>query len=350
MRYGALAENPIERVVLTAGLLPTPLLDTYAAASGRAVMVATKLGLFEALAPGALAADEVARRCGTNPRATEKLLNLLVGMRYVRFAPREGRYRLAVIARKWLLADSPRSIRDNILMKFLEWQWFEGFEDFVRSGRPLDVHAAMSDDDWGLYQRGMRAQATFAVPEVARRTPVPKGARDMLDIGGSHGYFSVALCRRHPGLRATVLDLPAAVAHAAPLLAREGLGERVGHRAGDALTDDLGVEAYDLVFIFSLVHHFDDATNRELVRRAARALRPGGVLAIGESIRPRSPRRAGQAGTFFDFYFALTSAAGTWTFEEMAAWQRGAGLRPRRPIRLLTVPGAGLQVATKPAA
>src|SRR5437762_687641 len=108
MRYGALAENPIERVVLTAGLLPTPL---------------------------------------------------------------------------------------------------------------LDVHAAMSGDDWGLYQRGMRAQATFAVPEVARRTPVPRGARDMLDIGGSHGYFSVALCRRHAGLRATVLDLPAAVAHAAPLLA-----------------------------------------------------------------------------------------------------------------------------------
>ena len=46
----------------------------------------------------------------------------------------------------------------------------------------------------------------------------------------------------------------------------------------------------------------------------------------------------------------LTSAAGTWTFEEMADWQRGAGLRPRRPIRLLTVPGVGLQVATKPAA
>ena len=41
-----------------------------------------------------------------------------------------------------------------------------------------------------------------------KRMPVPDGARDMLDIGGSHGYLSVAVCRRHPELRATVLDLP----------------------------------------------------------------------------------------------------------------------------------------------
>jgi len=66
----------------------------------------------------------------------------------------------------------------------------------------------------------MRALASGSASEVARRTPVPKGARDMLDIGGSHGYYSVALCRRHPGLRAVILDLSEAVKHAEPILAR----------------------------------------------------------------------------------------------------------------------------------
>jgi hypothetical protein len=47
--------------------------------------------------------------------------------------------------------------------------------------------------------------------------------------------------------------------------------------------------------------------------------------------------------------FALTSQSGTWTPEEMAAWQRDAGLRPRRPLHFRTVPGAGAQVAAKPA-
>ena len=99
----------------------------------------------------------------------------------------------------------------------------------------------------------------------------------MLDIGGSLGYLSVAMCRRHAGLTAVVLDLPAALKHAAPILAREGMGERVVHRAGDALRDDLGSAEWDLVFVSLLVHHFDEASNRALLRRIAPALRPGGI-------------------------------------------------------------------------
>jgi SAM-dependent methyltransferase len=205
----------------------------------------------------------------------------------------------------------------------------------------------MSTEDWGAYQRGMRAQANPLAPLLARRVPVPAGASEMLDIGGSHGYFSVAICRRHAGLRATVFDLPQAVEHAAPLLAREGMGDRVVLRAGDALTDDFGEAAYDLILVFSLVHHFDDATNRLLVRKAARALRPGGYLVIGDGLRPPSPGKGGQQGAFFDLYFALTSESGLWSFDEMRSWQVDAGLVPRKPMSLFPGGGFGLQVAER---
>jgi hypothetical protein len=85
----------------------------------------------------------------------------------------------------------------------------------VRTGRPLELHHTLAPEQWPLYQRGMRALAATVAPEVARRLPVPKSARAMLDIGGSHGYLAVVLCRRHEGLRAVVLDLPEAVEHAA---------------------------------------------------------------------------------------------------------------------------------------
>ena len=110
----------------------------------------------------------------------------------------------------------------------------------------------------------------------------------------------------------------------------------------------MGEETCDLVLIANLVHHFDDATNRGLVKRVARALRPGGILVIGEVIRPDAPGEGGQIGALTDLYFAITSEAGTWSFAQMAAWQREAGLIPRRPLRLLTGPGAGLQIARKP--
>ncbi|HBL26990.1 MAG TPA: SAM-dependent methyltransferase, partial [Acidobacteria bacterium] len=172
-------------------------------------------------------------------------------------------------------------------------------------------------------------------------------ARDLLDVGGAHGFHAAALCRRHPALRAVVLDLPEALATAAPLLAAQGMGDRVVHQAGDARTADFGRERYDVILVAQLVHHFDEPTNQDLVGRLAEALRPGGVLALLELVRPRTPGEGGQIGGLLDLYFALTSASGAWTFEQMADWMRAAGLRPRKPLRLRTAPGAGLQAAVK---
>ena len=346
MKIGIIPENTLERVALAAGAVPRPLFDTHLAMMlARTIMAATKLGVFEALASGPLTAHKVAAQCGTDPRATEKLLTALAGVGYVRAD--QAQYALAPVARKWLLKDSPQSLRDKMLIQFTEWEWIEGYAEFVGSGTPLDIHRVLSDDEWGLYQRSMRALASGSVSEVARRTPVPNGARDMLDIGGSHGYYSVAICRRHLGLRAVVLDLPEAVKHAEPILAREEMGDRVMHRAGNALTDDLGTEAWDLVFIANLVHHLDEKTNRDLVRRIARALRPGGILVIQEFIRLQSPGKGGQSGALLELYFALTSQSGAWSLEEIAGWQKEAGLTPRKPIRLLSLPGTAQQAAGK---
>lgn len=347
MRIAGVPENLAERIASAAGIVPTPLLDTLGTLwLARAIMAGTSLGVFEALAAGPLDGNAVAGRCGTHPAATVKLLNALVGARYLR--TEDGRYALAPVARRWLLRGSEPSLHDSILFRYMEWDVIAHYEEFVRTGKPLRLHeGSLGAEQWELYQRGMRSLAGLSAPEIARRTPVPKGARTMLDIGGSHGLYSVALCRRHAGLRAVILDLPEAVTAAAPILAREGMGERVVHRTGNALTDDLGTEAWDTVFTGNLVHHFDDATNREFARRVVRALRPGGTFVILEVIRPASPGEAGQLGALGDLYFALTSESGTWSFEEMADWQRAAGLAPRAPIRLRSIPGAGIQAADK---
>ncbi len=349
MRYGVIPENPMERLALAAGVVPAAMFEPYGAAFARSLMVATELGVFDALADGPRSAPDVAATIGTDARATEKLMNLLVGMRHLRRAG-DGAYRLTGSSRRWLREGAPDSVRDMVLMKFLEWEWITGLDDFVRTGTPLDVHASMDADDWRRYQRGMRAQAGLAGRWLARRLKLPPGSTSMLDLGGSHGHFSVALCRANPGLRSVVLDLPQAVEHAAPLLAAEGMGDRVVHRAGDALTDDLGEGAYDLILAFSLVHHFDEETNRALAARCARALRPGGLYVIGDLARPESPAGASAQDLFYDLYFALTSRSGLWSPDEMASWQRAAGLVPRRPMRLVMGQGPVLQVGERPPA
>ncbi|HUR34962.1 MAG TPA: class I SAM-dependent methyltransferase [Vicinamibacterales bacterium] len=346
MKLSVRPESPIEAVALLLGVAPVTLVDTHMSfLRARAIMVATRLGVFDAVGDSWLSADTVAQRCGLVPAAAPKLLNALVGSGYLRF--RQGKYALSAVSRKWLRADSPHSVRDKVLFEFFEWSSVEGLEAFVRTGLAQDLHHGGDEERWDAYQKAMRALSGLAAPEIVRRTPLPGGATRMLDIGGSHGFISVAMCRRHPALSAVVMDLPSAVRHAAPLLAKENMGERVVHRAGDALTDDLGDAAWDFVYVSQLLHHFDEPTNRTFMARIARALKPGGHVVIVELIRPAAPGGSGQVGALLDLYFALTSRSGTWSVEEITGWQRAAGLTVKRPIRLRTVPGAVEVVAVK---
>jgi predicted O-methyltransferase YrrM len=142
-------------------------------------------------------------------------------------------------------------------------------------------------------------------------------------------------------MSAQILDLPSAIEKASPLLAAEGLGARVVHRAGDVNDTDLGSEQFDLVFMSNLAHHLDKEQNRSLARRVARSLRAGGMFVIQEAVRPPSPGEAGQTGTLLGLYFALQSKANvsSWTIADMQAWQLDAGFTSSRTMRLRTAPG-----------
>lgn len=372
------------------GRIPTPLVDTHLAfAFARTLMVAVRVGVFEALADGERSASDVAARCATAEIPTARLLHALVGMGYLR-PGRADRIALTRSSRRWLTRASPDEVLDKVLFGFDEWRFVEGYEAYVREGRSIDMHASLGDEPpdppagparpppplstlgeprgdaatatavsfpaptpttaWVRYQRGLRAIAGVSAAEVARRTPVPRGARRMLDIGGAHGRFAAAILRRHPALSAEVLELAPAVAASADLLAAEGMGERLRHRVGDALVDHLGEGDVDVVFASQFNHHLDPQANARLALRVARALRPGGVYVIQDVARPADARDARRArlGALLDLYFGATSDAGTYTVASMRAWQAAAGLRPLPTRWLRTLPGLVQQAAVRP--
>ena len=348
MKIGAIPESLLERLLTLIGLAPTPLIDTFhAVIVARTIAVATKLGVVDAVASKPRSAQELASHLAVDARALEKLLNLLVSSGYLRF--RDERYAPTHLARRWLLQDSPQSLHDSMLLRFLEWEAMEGTEDFVRTGRALDVHDLIREEQWVVYQRGMRSLARLSAGEVSSRVQLPSRATAMLDLGGGHGAYSVAFCRQHPQLQATIIDLPPAVESAAPILAEEKMGARVVYRSGNVLTTDFGTDQWDLIFISHLLHHFDEASNEELLRRAARALHFEGVLVVLDVLRPTSPNASSQTGALLDLYFAITSNSGTWSREEITRWFRQGGLRPDRAIKLRTAPGITVMTASKTA-
>ena len=97
MKLGLIPESDRERDALESGRAPRPMLESYFSLMlARTLMVATKLGVFDALEGAALDAQSVATKCGLDANATEKLLRALTGAAYL--AQRDDTYELTPMA------------------------------------------------------------------------------------------------------------------------------------------------------------------------------------------------------------------------------------------------------------
>lgn len=346
MKIKLKAENLLEWLALKLNLAPRPLIETQVAfTAARAIMAAAELGIFEAVGTQAKTADDIAQTCQTHLSSTKHLLDCLVGIGYLQWSG--GKYSLTRIYQKWLLKESEANLVSKLRFQMFEWDCMAQLEEYVRSGKPLDVHGTVTDKEWEIYQEAMRDLSFNAARELAGKITLPQGAVKMLDIGGSHGLYSIEICKRHPALSSTILELPGAIESASAIAKRNDTTGRVKHVAGNALNDDLGTAEYDLVMINNVVHHFTADQNRSLAVKVARALKPDGVYAIGDMIRLETPGEGGVIAATFDLYFSLTSESGNWSISEIQSWQQAAGLIPAKTLAAMSIPGWKMVISTK---
>jgi ubiquinone/menaquinone biosynthesis C-methylase UbiE len=105
------------------------------------------------------------------------------------------------------------------------------------------------------------------------------GCRTLLDVGGGSGAFSIALCRRHPELSATILDFPSVRPTAEEMVGKAGLSDRIQFVEGDALTTPwpTGQDSILMSYLLSAVAALRVG---ELLDRARQSLRPGGRIML----------------------------------------------------------------------
>lgn len=105
--------------------------------------------------------------------------------------------------------------------------------------------------------------------------------RRILDIGGNSGEFVLRICRNHPGIEATVFDLPVVCAVGRQHVGSEAEASRIAFVEGNALTDDLPT-GVDLITFKSMLHDWPEKEARQLITRAVGALAPGGRVLVFE--------------------------------------------------------------------
>lgn len=318
---------------------PTPLFDTYhAVMTSRIVMAATRTGLIAALAEKPDDADGLARRTWIRRDGADVMLVALASLGYVR-ARRDGTYRLTRTTRRWLAANGLTRFVSEFV--YDDWRHFSRLEDVLEGGPPEGLHERDPDDPyWERYQLGMHALQREVAPAIARLIRV-RSPKRLLDVGGGPGTHAMAMCRRHPGLEVTVVELPAAAAIGAEIVALEGFGDRIRYCSGDALETDLG-RGYDVVTVHNVLHNLRPADCASLLRRAREALSPGGTLAVHEIERP-PPGRAGTriAGALGVLFWTLQHTR-AYSARELSGWMRAAGCRRVRLKRPASAPGTVL--------
>jgi predicted O-methyltransferase YrrM len=297
----------------------------------RIVLTAIELDLFTAVGDGATA-EAVAKRCGTDRRATELLLNALVSLSLVRLGG--GRYTNAPATAQFLVAGSPDDARIAMRHNLSLWNTWSSLTDAVREGHTaLRAEMRSRDDDWTVpfiaaMHRGAAVRAPLVVAALGA-SPI----RRMLDVGGGSGAYAIAFAQAHPALSAVVLDLPTVLPIAANHIGDAGLSKRIATRAGDLRADDLGRD-FDLVFLSSICHMLGPDGNRDLLARCARALAPGGRVVIQDFILEPDRAAPRQAVLFAINMLVGTEAGSTYTEEEYASWMTTAGLSAVQRIRL----------------
>ena len=346
MRIGVIPEGTREWLIVRSPHFPLPLFDVMGTMlMSRAVMAGVQLGVFDRLEEKPQSAAELAQALSCDSHGIELLLDALQACRYLE---REGsRYRNSPLSRRWLLSRAPQTLANFVRFNYDQWEWTSHLENFLQSGQALDIHGTLNEPGWRNYMLGLRDIASLSAGELAARLRFPAPPRSLLDVGGGHCLYSLVFCRRYPGLRATIVDLEPAARIGQELVAEAGLAARFEFRHGRVTETDLG-QNHDVAFMFNLVHHLDEKTNREAFRQIYRALAPRGRLVVSEAfLEERQRQRKDQLGSLLGLFFGIISRQQTYEFSQVAGWARETGFREIRRQKLRSAPFASLLIASK---
>jgi SAM-dependent methyltransferase len=249
-----------------------------------ALVTALELHFFEHLAKGPATAAELAARAGVSERGAQALLDTFLPLSLVDLEA--GRYRNAPAADQMLVPGKPFYIgEEHAPMLRQQVQWLSRLGDAVRTGKAV---VAIDDPSVLAFWTHLtpmigRMNAPIAAQAV-RELGLADGAPALLDVGGGMAVYSLAVLAANPRARATQADWPHINASARALVEKQGDGARYETIDGDFRRTDLGEGRFDVAVLSNIMHQESPASNRELLGRLHRAVKPGGHLVIAEFV------------------------------------------------------------------
>lgn len=319
----------------------------------KTLAAAHELDLFSRLAGGAgITIAELVEALGLHPRPAEMLLTGCAALGLLEKA--DGRYRNTPLSEAYLVRGKPNYFGGFVQMadKRLYAGWGR-LTEALRTNRPTTwdpaVQSSLFDGEdptmLALFWEAMHSLSTMTARKLGEAVDFGHFRR-LLDIGGGSGAYDIELCKQYGALRATVFDLPHVAAIAAGKIAEAGLTDRI-ETAGGSFFEQLSGD-HDVHLLSMILHDWDEAKNRALLRRSFEALPSGGAVVISELLV--NDEKTGPAPAALMSLNMLIETAGgrNYTPAEYSAWLEEAGFRHVETVWFDAPAANGAVIGRKP--
>lgn len=300
---------------------------------------AVELGLFTALAKQPMTAGQVAEALGIHQRAHLDFLDALVSMGMLE---REGDLYKNSPDADYYLDEAKLSYIGGFLSMSdarLYPSWGR-LTDALRSGRPQnesshsdDLFAALYADSERL-KRFLSAMTGVSMPlarAIAEKFDWHK-YQSFIDVGAAQGALPVEVAKRHEHLSGHGYDLPQVEPVFSEYVERHGLKSRLAFKPGDFFKDEL--PETDVIVMGHILHDWDLEQKQMLIRKAHRALKPGGAyIAYDAMIDPA--RKQNTFGLLMSLNMLVETHGGfDYTTADCIKWLTEAGFKDAHAVEL----------------
>lgn len=250
----------------------------YGFMASKALFAALELDIFGHLADGGKTLAEVA---GETRIANSRLHTLLTACVSVGLLSKSGdRYLNAPASQDYLVRTAPRYFGDYYRFQ-IDRQVYPAFAKLSEAlhGKRMDFYDVTRDSAEADYFSRAQHSGSMGPAVVLSKLVDLEGRRNLLDVAGGSGAFSITLCRRYPDLAATIMDFPAVEPTARRFVTEARLENRIRFFPGNALEVAWPADQ-DVVLISYLMSSVPGAAIPSLLAHAIKALRPGGLLIV----------------------------------------------------------------------
>jgi len=292
----------------------------------RIVQTAVELRVFDAFEARPLSSAAVAADLQLNARALELLLNALAALGLLE--KHAEQFALTEISRRHLLRNSPYYVGGMIGFEAMLWHAWEKLPEAIRTGLPART-PNMYQADPGETEVFINAMDSLV--KARGDTEVLASAIDwskigtLLDVGAGPATYPIALCEKFPQLHAAIVDLPGTLKITGRFVAGANLAARIELISADYRSDPIP-GTYDAILLSNIIHGENEGRNAALMRKLAAHLNPRGRLIVKDHILGDS-RAEPAVGALFSLLMLLTTDGGRcYSFAEIEAWMKQAGL------------------------